>query len=494
MAAALALSLCLTAIPTTQARAQQAPAATNAVPSATPAQTAEAPAPSSALPPITFRQDLHVTAEDHPVLEAFCRHAMQYARSRTPEAVAAECLKAPETFAWIGFRHLISLNIAYQLTGDTAYLDQLRDTFALYRAIMTTEGDEFLGWYGSPIKPRIPRDKPDIRIDELQMNFRAMKLLGDWVTLAKSDAVYAARHAETIAAYTELMEKHLYPKWDKRGFYTELSPGGPAVYHGLDYPITGGVTLSHEKTSIAVDGLLALHAATGKPDYLRRALQLGARFKQCLSIATAPGGTGEHYEWMSWCPAGKWDVGTDPAKPDTWKIGWMAPDPRGEWYVASLSIALNFYQRGLLFSEEDLQRFIRTQKEMCWDGNLEKPGYRNVAGATSEHIKGRYLSLQLAPYDETLTRLAFHGVYEKEAQAPATLASNWKGGVQAQDYIVNKYLLLPRIAGKGERRPLRAVGENFLKDKTNEAFHSDLNTEVKPPGAVSPRKPSEAGF
>lgn len=427
---------------------------------------------------ITFREELKIPPQDRPILEAFIGHAMKFARERTTEKVKAVC---PDTFPWVDFRFLNCLNIAYELTGDTAYLDQLKDTFAIYRDIMTTGGDEYLGWYGSPTPPRVPNDDPSIQVDEIQTSFRAMAVLSKWVELASANKEYAQKNSATIAAYLDLMETHLFPKWDKRGFYVELEKGR-GIYRGLDFPAPTGITLSHEKLSIMVDGLLGLYRATGKDIYLQRALRLGAYFKSCLSVKDG------HYEWMSWCPAGKWDVSAD--KPDAWRVSWVAPDPNAEWYVASLSMALNLYQLGLLFNDADLARFVRTQKEMCWNGNTEAPEYRNVAGQINKYVKGRFLSQQLAHYDPVLTKLAFQGPHEAEVQK--NTASDWKGGANAQAYVQEKYLMHSRVSANPQ--PYKQLGEKFLSNPVNKAFYDRLFFEVQEPGAVTPLKPSQAGF
>ena len=442
-----------------------------------------APTPSA----IIFRESLSLTADDRTILTSFIGHAVAFAKKQTAETVKDRCLKSPEMFAWVDFRNLQCLTIAYELTGDTTYLDTLRDCFRLYRAAMDTGPDEYLGWYGSPIKDRIPKDNPDIRIDEIQMNFRAISVLAKWVTLARANPAYAEANSAVIADTLSLIEKHLLPKWDARGFYHDLGRRG-GIYGGLDYPLhTGKNSLSFEKLSIMVDGLLALHRATGNPSHLRRALEIGAWFKNCLSLQYPDG----HYEWMSWCPSGPGDVSA--AKPDAWTIGWIAPDPKGEWYVASLSIALNLYQHGLLFTDEDLRRFVRTQKEQCWNGNLDAPGYRTVAGESStqnSHVSGRFLSYQISHYDPVLTRLAFHGPHEAEALKNAP--SGWLGGTNAQDYVREKFIMAPLV--RIQLRPYAAFGERFLASPENRALHDRLAFNVEPPGAVTPLKPSQTEF
>ena len=426
---------------------------------------------------IAFKGGEGLTPEDRVILENFVRHAVEYAKALDREKVAAQCRNSPEMFAWVEFRHLNCLNIAYELTGDPAYLDLLRDRIDLFRSVLSTGPDPYLGWYGSPIPPRVPKDNPEVQIDELQMNFRAIALMGRWVELARMDAAYEQAHRGTIAAYLALMEDHLFPKWDHRGHFKDLGARG-GVYRGLDYPLKGQVTLSHVKLSIMLDGCLQLFRITGKDMYLRRALKIGMWFKSNLSLKNG------HYEWMSWCPAGEWDVSPD--HEDRWKVGWMAPDPNAAWYVTSLSIALNLYQHGLLFDRTDLQRFITTQKAMCWNGNMENPEYRNVAGEKNEHVRGRYLSYQLAHYDSILTKLAFHGPHEPEQLQKAS--NPWQGGPAAQEYVCEKYLMHPVILDNPQ--PYRELGQTFLSDPENRTWYENHSFEVVAPGAVTPRQPS----
>jgi hypothetical protein len=97
------------------------------------------------------------------------------------------------------------------------------------------------------------------------MKFRAMWVMARWVELAEQDATYASRRATDIGRYRALMLEHLLPNWDTRGFFADLGECG-GTYRGLDYPLSDpdhpGTTLSFEKLSIAVDGLLAMHRAT----------------------------------------------------------------------------------------------------------------------------------------------------------------------------------------------------------------------------------------
>jgi len=427
---------------------------------------------------ITFRDEIVIANDkDRAVLEAFVGHATNAA---TPDEAKIEkhlTQDGVEMFAWIDFKNLDMLNTAYELTGDTQYLDLFKQGMQPYMDLVTEFTDGYRGWSGVAIPPRKPKDNPDRKIEEIQSTFRGIYVLGRWVCLAKSDPDYAAANEATIKEYLDLCEKDLFPKWDARGYWTMLPHAG-GVYHGLDYPMHRGISLSFEKLSIMVEGCLALYDATGNAVYLKRALQIGAWYKSNLILKDG------HYEWMSWVPAGPWDI--NPSDPTKWKVGWMGADPNGGWYVTSLSIALNLYQRGLLFDEKDIERFIVTQKDMCWNGDMENPEWRSVAGVKNKWIKGVFFSYQLAPYDDTLSTLGFQGALADKAFENKD--SGWKGGILANSYLLNKHVVGPKV--KTQKQPFAAVGEQFLADDGNRVFYERLKAFAIPTEAAPPTSPS----
>lgn len=310
------------------------------------------------------------------------------------------------------------------------------------------------------------------------MNFRAMSLLSRWIEQARTVPEYASRNQVTIDAWLELMLEHLFPKWDARGYFIRIEGRG-GVYRGLDYPGNGwDRTLPHEKSAIAVDGLVRLHRVSGSDAAMARALELGAFFKSCLSLVDG------HYEWMSWVPSGAWDVRSDG---ESWVVPWVAPDPNAPWYVASTKIAVTLHQHGLLFGDEDIARFVKTQREMCWNGDPDNPVYRNVKGETGKFVKGKFLSYELSVYDPTLSRLAFQGV--NEAQQLGSSPKSWKGGVMAGDYLEQKLLRKPVVARNGQ--PENETGRKFLARTGNAQLYDALGLDVVDPGFVFPSSPAD---
>ena len=432
---------------------------------------------------VEFRSDLDLNESDRVVLERFVEHASTWAKGVTPEKAAATLDEAGETFAWVDFRFLDALLTAYELTGDPAHLAQFHKAFGVYRGLMTEGDDGYLGWWGQAIPPARPEDNPDVKVDELQSNFRGLGIVARWAKLAQENEAFAAEHQSVIDDALTLCTEHLLPKWDDRGYYTDLGERG-AVYHGLRYPLDErGNTLPHEKASIALEAIIRLHEATGDPAHLERAIKLGTFLKQALFLE------GEHYEWYNWNPAGPWDVKPDGS--DAWDVTWMAPDPRGPWYAAAADNMVRLYRLGLVFDDADLDRLIQTQRTQCWNGDLDNPQWRTVAGETSQWVKGKFLCYGLACYDDTLAELAFTGVNEQEAVAASEKA--WQGTVGIEDYVRERYLHRPLIDGRGSH-PDRGIGEAYLADPQRKHAYDRLAFEVGDDTGPPPAKPSEAEF
>ena len=421
----------------------------------------------------------NLTDHDKHVLSNFVRHAVEFAEKVDVATIKKKCHKSPEMFAWVDFRQLNCLPISYQLTGDTKYLDLFHSAFGKYQSIMSKQHDEYLGWYGLALKPRQLKDNPGLLIDELQMNFRAISIICNYVEQARSNETYAKEHQADIDGLLKLAEEHLFPKWDARGHFVDMGKQG-GLYRGLDFPIPGQGSLSFEKLSLMLDGSLRLYRVTKKPKYMNRALQIGTWFKSHLMLKEG------HYEWMSWVPAGKWDIKQD--KPDAWR-SWIAADPNGGWYVAGVEMAVTLYQHGLLFTDEDIQRFVKTQKEQCWNGDMENPVYGTCAGITpaqSKWVKGRFLSDMLARYDETLSKLAFAGPHENFRFDKAE--SSWNGGINAQSYVGQKYL---SHSSTENPQPDNAFGEHYLSNAANKSFYDNVFFNVIAPGAAAVVPPSK---
>jgi hypothetical protein len=417
-----------------------------------------------------------VEPADRPVLEAFLEHVDGSAVRCTPERMEAFA-RQPEDIVWKASRYIRLPLLAYRLTGEVRYLDAFVERCDALFACLAKGPDGYLGWYGLPLDLFRHPDHPDRRVDVVLTSFEVAGMVADFAGLACADASLRRRYARPVKQYLDVAEKHLVRKWEARGCLKDLGPRG-AVYitHPALKPVKASLTEPHNKHATIGRALLSLYKATGRDTHLATAVKLAARFKRCLGLEDGA------YRWNYWDPAGPWDV--LPENASQWKH-WIGPEHTGGYYSASLSQAVAFYAHGLVFDRTDIDRFVRTQTEVCWNGSVEQPKWARVDGRPAG---GAYLCSLLAPFDERIYRVAFTGRAQQERVKHR--AHGWQGSVVAAGYLEVKYLTVPRWRG-GTPAEAASVAA-FAKKPANRRLLESFAFEVKPPGYRAPPSPGEA--
>lgn len=426
------------------------------------------PVAAWALPPVQIEE------ADRPIFEAFLGHVETGARYCTPERMAAFAAQ-PEDITWQASRHIRMPLVAYELRGDTSYLDEFVTRCDTLLALLTEDADGHPGWYGLALEGFRHPDHPDEPVDVIITSFTMAGLMADFVNVVRA-AGLGDQYRDTITRYLDIAAK-LIAKWDARGNYRVLPDGG-AVYitHERLRPDKAHLTQPHNKHAIIAEALVSMYRATGDSAYLEKAVRLGARFKRCLTL------TDGRYRWNYWDPAGPWDVSPD--DPGKWKH-WIGAEHRGGYYSHSLSHAVLLYELGLVFDRTDIDRFLRTQMEVAWNGSLDAPVYRRVDGRPADEGQV-YLCAALAPFDAKLREM----VYGAPAQAARMAARehSWQGSVVAMSWLEGKYVTLPRRTnGRPADVDLTAVwaaGEGA-------ALLRELAYEVTEPGYQPPLTPAQ---
>lgn len=422
--------------------------------------------------------------KDRQILDGFLVHAAKVAEHLSADRcreLAKEDAEETEAVLWRALPYLRMPLVAYELTGDPAHLDVFVQAFENLRAAMTVGPDGFVGWHGKVDPDYADPANPDVLLDAVISSFGVTEAVCDFLFLAAQDPELNRRYARQRTDYLDLVENHLVKKHDVRGDYVDLGRGG-AIYRmplqGLKQDYCARLTMPHNKHDIILRGFLALYRVTGKDEYMRRAIKLGVRFKHSLTLKDG------HYEWYYWDPAGEWDV--KPLKPTEWKH-WMGPEHRSGYYSLSLSQAVLLYQYGLVFDKTDIARFVKTQLEMCWNGDLEDPVWSRVDGTRPpDYTQGAYISSALAPFSETVAEYLFTGA--RQERQLRRMDSSW-AGARAAGWLRAKLIDLP--AAKGGKQPYLKYGEQFLAKKENRDFLASLSFEVTPPGYQPPHTPPE---
>lgn len=421
--------------------------------------------------------------KDRVIVDGFLKQAAKVPEEITPEyckQMAEEDAEGTEAYTWRIMPYLRMPLTAYQITRDPRHLEIFVQTFENMRSALTTGPDGFLGWYGKADPDYRDPNDPDRRVDAVISSFSTAETVCTFLTLVAEDAALSRKYAKQRAEYLDLIENHLVRKHDARGDYVDLGGAG-AIYRtppvGLK-PTSARLTLPHNKHSIIIRGLLALYRVTGKDEYMQKAIKLGTRFKHCLTLKDG------HYEWNYWDPAGPWDI--SPQDPARWKH-WIGPEHRGGYYSSSLSQAVLLYQHALVFGKEDIERFVRTQLEMCWNRDFDHPQWSRVDGTRPpEYTQGEYISSALAPFSDKVAEYLFTGARQEERIRNS--GESWQGGPVTNGWLRAKLIDYP--AARRARQPHLDLGKRFLASPGNQTFAASLGFEVRPPGYAAPLSPA----
>ncbi len=412
---------------------------------------------------------------DRQIVDAFLEHVEKSAVRCTPERLA-QYAQQPEDITWQGSRYIKMALVAYELTGDAKYLDMFVERMDALCESLEEGPDGFLGWYGLPLELFRHPDHPERKVDVILTSFVVAGLMANFACVVQADDALERQHAEAVQRYMLIAGDHLVKKWDARGRYKDLGDGR-AVYitHADLKPVKASLTQPHNKHSKIIKALLSLYAASGKDEYLEKAVKLGTRFKRCLTLVE------DRYTWNYWDPAGSWDV--NPDEPGTWKH-WIGSEHRGGYYSSSASQAVVLYEYELVFNQVDIDRFVRTQVDVCWNGDFDNPIWARVDGRDAN---AAYLCSSLAPFEDSVYQMA----YGPPAQA-ARLAGkdhSWQGGPVASDWLQFKHVAYPRWqSGKPAETDTIAP---FLAKAENKALVETLSFDVTAPSYRAPMTPAE---
>ena len=412
---------------------------------------------------------------DRQIADAFLKHVDKSAVRCTPERMAKFATQ-PEDIVWQASYYVRMPLVAYRLTGDPEYLDAFVKRMDALCECLTPGPDGFLGWYGLPLELFRHPNHPDRKVDVILVGFEISGLMAEFARIVQGDDQLAARHGESVKRYLSLAEDHLIKKWHVRGCYRDLGTRG-AVYttHPDLKPTKGSLTQPHNKHAKIAAALVDLYAATGNDEYLVKAVKLGTRFKHCLTRID------DRYRWNYWDPAGPWDVNPDDSA--KWKH-WIGAEHRHGYYSLSVSQAVLLYEHGLVFDRADIDRFLKTQTDVCWNGDLENPKWARVDGRAAD---SRYLCTWLAPFDERIHELAFGTAAQQDRLQRKD--HSWQGGVTACGWLEMKHVVCPKWSA-GTPAETAAV-ENFLANASNQALLKKLSFEVDAPGYEAPMTPSQ---
>jgi hypothetical protein len=313
-----------------------------------------------------------------------------------------------EEIGWLISPFLNGFYYGYQATHDPKWAGYLADWGDAWINRGVKEPDGFIGW---------PKSGTGGAVAE---SFLTDSLLGEAMGLRP--LVLMARQIPGLPALKEKfgsraeawikLAEQVFEKWDARGCWHEVQAGGLWVVpdFGIDAK-TGGWTAGHarrmaggfsnpdNKQNHIARWLLAMHDVTGKPVYRERADKWFRLMKSRMKTRA----DGKYFVWNYWEPAGPWDY-----LPDGSTRHWVGVHPNGGYYAIDVEGVVAAFEHGLVFTQDDLQRLIATNRDFMWNRQITGAKFQRIDGGESDarwKDSPGVLWTALVPYDETLRKV-----------------------------------------------------------------------------------------
>lgn len=323
-----------------------------------------------------------------------------------------------EQVGWLVSPFLEGFYHGYLATGDLAWLDRLVDWAEAWIRRAARAPDGFRGWPAPDGGRGVPFRVADSLLGEAMALAPLVRFAGAVLgptapgpgegepAAPGRQAGLRDRYGARAEAYLALAEE-TFRKWDARGAWRETREGGVWVVPpcGLD-PATGrwtagdagrdGFTEPFNKQNLIARWLLALADATGEARYRERA----AAWWRWMRARMRPR-QDRYLVWAYWEPAGAWDY-----RPDGSTKHWVGVHPNGGYYALDVAGVVDAHEHGLVFTREDLDRLVATNRDYMWTGQGAR--FRRIDGGPPDprwRDRPGVLWTALVPYDATLRRL-----------------------------------------------------------------------------------------
>lgn len=197
--------------------------------------------------------------------------------------------------------------------------------------------------------------------------------MAHFVRLVHQTPALQARYQAKADAYRTFLENELVPRWESSSFIGNTwvslssttgtykqSPKFDAFSHTRNWTY-----LPYNQSLAYTRMLLVLNEVNGNATYLDRARRNGQYFKNALTLS------GDDYIWKyAYYSSGAEDV---------------------SHANIDIGAARELYERGLVFTATDMQRFTNTLTTRMWNGSLTAPTVKKLVDGTGDTSYSRYL-------------------------------------------------------------------------------------------------------
>jgi hypothetical protein len=278
-----------------------------------------------------------------------------------------------EAFCWHARVYMSQLWRGYGRTKDTAWLDWNLKYFDFLVSRMLTGPDGYKGWIGTYMyDSSVWADSHvgDALLAEGMLEFAEAVL---------QDPGLRDKYGAAAERYLKLARVDVFEKWDARGTWHE--DGAVGAYNTwnqfadpgnknwrVDSKIKNAL-LTHPFNKQNDMGILALrlYRITGEERFRRRAEQVFAYQKSRFQYFD------NHCVWNYWEPFGAWDLNLEKRA----ARHWIGVHPYRNYQEREVAQMVEAYHSGIVFDKADIERILRTNLEMMWNGDRANPKFRN---------------------------------------------------------------------------------------------------------------------
>ena len=343
------------------------------------------------------------------------KYIINQARSRYCDSAMGDRI------GWLTRPFLDGFYYGYMVTKDPKWVEMEVDwaDSLIKRALKGPDG--YPGW---------PKKAGDKYMDKLlgeAMVLRPIVLMS--AEILKTPTL-KEKYGQKAEGYIKLAEQ-MFKKWDSRGCWREVNGGGVWVSppfsidrktgkwtEGYEQRKTDGFSFPNNMQNYIARWLIAMYDVTEKPVYKERAEKWWQVMKSRMRLRA----DGKYYVWNYWQPAGPWDY-----KPNGSPKHWVGVHPNGDYYGIDVSGIVAAYEHGLVFTKEDIDRLIATNRDFMWNKQIQGAKFQRIDGGK---IDKRWpnspgvLWAPLTPYDQTL-RKVFEANYKPETWGGLSATPPW---------------------------------------------------------------------
>ncbi|HEY3855800.1 MAG TPA: hypothetical protein VGO67_15535 [Verrucomicrobiae bacterium] len=314
-----------------------------------------------------------------------------------------------EEIGWLVSPFLNAFYYGYLATHNTKWLDYFVDWTDSWLKRGIKEPDGYIGWpkKGGDGGSSEESYSTDSLLGEA-MGFRPVVLMASQILKTPElENKYKIRAQAWIDLAGQTFEK-----WDSRSCWREVPEGGLWVVpeFGIDLKTgnwsngyakraTQGFSNPDNKQNHIARWLLAMNDVTGKKVYRDRAEKWFRLMRSRMKTREG----GKYFVWNYWEPGGPWDY-----KPDGSTRHWVGVHPNGGYYGIDVEGIVAAYEHGLVFSRDDIQRLIATNRDFMWNKSIKGAQFQRIDGGETDSRWEKspgVLWAALVPYDETLRNI-----------------------------------------------------------------------------------------